>query len=149
MGTIRIKYTLFLLFFILISQAQNYITVRKPKGGVTFYQVGEMRSLINNNKGNVFVLVVNEARKPEISIQIENAQLIKTEKDSLVKLKRVVGVNYECVFEKKEGKSKDPVYEFKTFVNGASTAPREMIIVKIYDKVKNELLMTNVFYYQE
>lgn len=149
MNGIRFKYFIFFIVHVFISLSQSTITVRKPKDGIIFYQVGERRSLINNNKGNVFVLVVNEARKPEISIQVENAQLVKTEKDSIVKLKRVVGVTYECVFEKKEGKSKVPVYEFKTLVNGASTAPREMIIIKIFDKIKNELLLTNVLYYQE
>lgn len=145
----RFKYTFLFLFLAILSHAQNQITVRKPKGGVVFYQIGERRSLINNQKGNSFVLIVNESSKPEIVIQVENAQLVKTEKDSIVKLIRVVGMNYENIFERKDGKSKIPSYEFKTLVNGTSTAPREMIIVKIYNKVKDELLITNVFYYQE
>lgn len=145
----RIKYTFLFLFLAILSLAQKQITVRKPKGGVVFYQIGERRSLINNKKGNTFVLIVNESSKPEIVIRVENAQLVKTEKDSIVKLIRVVGMNYESVFEKKDEERKIPSYEFKTLVNGASTTPREMIIVKIYNKLKEELLITNVFYYQE
>jgi len=108
---------------------------------------------LTSTDGTVFYLLVPDSLKPYVSIQVENAQLLQSNQDSLVELKYMKGMNYESIYILDESqtnsrKSKHP-FEFKTLVNGVNSRRPEEIEIQFIDKREKNVLLKNTFYYQE
>lgn len=134
------------------SSAQNEEKIRfkKEQGFVYFFQKGQYRDTLQKNQGDVFYLIVPDSLKPYLSIQVDNAQLLKTENDSLVSVNYVKGFNYESLYIAIEPaaktKTKQKAFEFKTLVNGVSMVQTNRIEIKFLDKREKSVLLKNTFY---
>ncbi len=151
-----------LLFsFCLTAQPTQVIKVKKNDDNLYFFQKGKSTDTISKNKGDLFYLLPKTRLKKILIIHIENAQLLRTDNDSLFRVNYVKGISYECVYEKSynlekgenEYNAKDlekkAVYSFKCQINGVATENKNKIVFRL--KVKNEVnpFLENVFYYKE
>ncbi|MCE3226889.1 MAG: hypothetical protein K0S32_1440 [Bacteroidetes bacterium] len=137
------------------AQPLKKIKVKKNQTKVVyFYQKGLKSDTIVKSKNDLFYLLLSDTLKDHIIIQIENGQLQKTANDSLFRLVYIRGINYESsytktliVLDEMEAHPKKR-YDFKTAVNGTSSAPANEIHIQF--KVKNMVkpLLENVFYYK-
>lgn len=136
---------------LLYSQSQEKIRFKKTSSLIYFFQKGEKHDSITLNKGDLFYLIVSDSMKPFISIQVENAQLVSTQNDSLVRLNYVKGMNYESIYllvdYTSQTKIKEKQFEFKTMVNGVSTLKPEIIEIKCIDKREKSVLLRNDYYF--
>ena len=150
----RVLYFLFICFAfsnLIISQNEEKIRFKKDPGLIYFFQKGKKSDTLQKGQGDVFYLIVPDSLKPFLSIQVDNAQLLLTDNDSLVKLNYVKGFNYESIYltaenhSQKNGDAKR--VEFKTLVNGVSAIDPNHIEIKFIDKREKNVLLRNVFYY--
>lgn len=83
---------------------------------------------------------------------IDNAQLLPTANDSLVRLKHIRGIKYECFYSKVNGYKNNSVnddkYVIKNLVNGASDMHKNNVRIQLIDKQKGELILENTFVYR-
>lgn len=130
------------------AQVEQKIRFKKEQGFIYFFQKDQYSDTIKTGKGEVFYLIVPDSIKPFISIQVDNAQLLKTENDSLVKINYVKGFNYESLFIASEpDKRKRKNFEFRTLVNGVSAVAPDRIEIKFIDKREKNVLLKNMFYF--
>lgn len=134
------------------AQIQNKISFKKNSNFIYFFQKGNYEDTLTNSQGTVFYLLVPDSLKPYVSIQVENAQLLKTNQDSLVEVKYMKGMNYESIYildevPSKAKKTKQP-FEFKTLVNGVNTRRPEEIEIQFVDKREKNVLLKNTFYFK-
>jgi hypothetical protein len=137
----------------IIAQNEEKIHFKKEQGFIYFFQKGLYRDTLQKNLGDVFYLIVPDSLKAHLSIQVDNAQLVKTENDSLVTVNYVKGFNYESIFipteQNTQVKAKQKSVEFKTLVNGVSAVSPDRIEIKFMDKREKNVLLKNVFYFKE
>lgn len=142
---------LFLLAGNMHAQSIETFKFKKDPSQVYFFQKGSRRDTIRKNGGDVFYLLVPDSLKKIITLMIDNAQILPTSNDSLVKLKHIRGLKYECFYSKvtgyKSNSVNDDKYVIKNLVNGASDTNKNSVRIQLIDKQKNELLLENVFVY--
>jgi hypothetical protein len=151
----RNKNQYFLLFvacFTGILHSQNVETFKLKKNAslIYFFQKGNKNDTLAKDKSDLFYLLVPDSLKEYISVQTENAQLVATSNDSLVKLNYVKGLKYELLFQKeatvRRSGNRPKLYRCITLVNGVSTLQGNKIIIQIINKKENGLVLENVFF---
>ena len=134
----------------IIAQNEEKIHFKKEQGFIYFFQKGLYRDTLQKNLGDVFYLIVPDSLKAHLSIQVDNAQLVKTENDSLVTVNYVKGFNYESIYlpqdHNSQAKVKHKNFEFKTLVNGVSLVQPDRIEIKFMDKREKNVLLKSTFY---
>ncbi|MBA3663383.1 MAG: hypothetical protein H0W61_04140 [Bacteroidetes bacterium] len=149
MRTTCFIFTLAFLTASLFSQVPATIKVKKEKHTILFFQKGIKTDTLT--RASLFYLVVDEASKNDLSVFVDNGQLVKTENDSLYMFRYIKGMNYECVFNSTGNTQKNSksAFEFKALVNGVSAEPSNKIVIKLKMKNKDSSLIENTFYYKE
>jgi hypothetical protein len=152
----KFLYILFIFFGFTNSaftQKEDKIRFKKNSSLIYFFQKDVYRDTLQKGLSDVFYLIVPDSLKPYLSIQVDNAQLLKTENDSLVTVKYVKGFDYESIFIPTEQntrvKAKQKSVEFKTLVNGVSEVSPDRIEITFIDKRQKNVLLKNVFYSKE
>jgi hypothetical protein len=117
-----------------------------------FFQKGNKTDTIQKNNGDIFYLVLSDSLKNRLAFMIDNAQLLPTANDSLVRLKYIRGIKYECFYTKVTGYKQNSVndhrYVLKNLVNGASDGfGHNQVKIQLIDKPKGELVLENLFIY--
>jgi hypothetical protein len=131
-----------------LAQVADPIKVKKEKNIYLFYQAGTQTDTLTTSSGNLFYLVVSDSLKPFVSLQIENAQLVKTSKDSVYKLVYIYGLNYEGSYQKRNNHKHEDAYEFRCLVNGASTRNKNEIYIRFKIEVRPGSLWEKKFIYK-
>lgn len=146
------KLLYFILALILIcgkitSQQVEKIKFKKDPSLIYFFQKGPKSDTIHKSLGQLFYLVVPDALKKNLSIEIENGQLLLTSNDSLVKFNYLPGFKYESFYTRKSPvrKAKGTEYEFNTAVDGISILPHNRITISLIDKGTGGLLLQSTF----
>lgn len=140
-------------------QAQNTATinVKKEQHYFLFFQKEKKTDTINNAHNNVFYLLVPDTLKELLVFNSENAQIVKTKNDSLVKLNYLPGLKYEFIYEaeKKEFSTKEEIERkhnlksgtYKTLINGTTELEPGKIRIQISHRKTLKLLHEiNLFY---
>ncbi len=150
----------FLYFFLVLSTfsskfySQTIHTIRFKKSHqlIYFFQKGIKSDTIVKAQSDVFYLIVPDSLKPYISILVDNAQLLPTQNDSLVRINYLPGFNYESLFVRANNTTKKPdgkpPPQLQTLVNGTSALAKNQIRIKIVNKQEDEQVLENVFYYR-
>lgn len=137
---------------LIFAQKEDKIRFKKSASLIYFFQKDAYRDTLQKGLGDVFYLIVPDSLKPYLSIQLDNAQLLKTENDSLVKVNYVKGFNYESIYipmaQSTQVNAKQKNVEFKTLVNGVSAVSPDRIEIKFIDKRQKNVLLKNVFYFK-
>lgn len=148
------KYFILILFFLcgkFYSQTVEKIKFKKDKSLIYFFQKGTKSDTLLASRENFFYLVAPDSIKKNLSLEVENGQLMITENDSLVKLTYLPGFQYESFYTVKERKSgkktKSEKFEFTTMVNGISILPKNKISISLINKKTGGLILENVFVY--
>ncbi|MGZ4090654.1 MAG: hypothetical protein ACXVNO_08030 [Bacteroidia bacterium] len=141
---------MFFTYSFVSAQVPQKIKVKKQKDQVYFYQKGNKTDTITRTSGNMFYLIVSEAMKGDISVFIENGQLLKTSNDSLYTFKYVKGISYECVFKNAgEGtQNQKPKFEYKVLVNGVTQEAPNTVVIRLKEKDEPGFFIENRFYYK-
>jgi hypothetical protein len=150
----------FYLYFFLVlstfsskfySQTIHTIKFKKSNQLIYFFQKGIKSDTIVKAQSDVFYLIVPDSLKPYISILVDNAQLLATQNDSLVRINYLPGFNYESLYIKADNTTKKPSvkppHQLQTLVNGTSALAKNQIRIKIVNKQEEEQVLENVFYY--
>lgn len=122
---------------------------------VYFYKKGAVTDSTLNSKNNQFFLVCKEVNKKNLLVYVENARFKPTKNDSLICLEYLPGLKYEAWFVNSEdsiianGKTQKGKMVFTSFLNGTSQLHPNNILIQIYLKKENELLISNEYYYQD
>lgn len=155
MKSISQHFFLFVLFLFGstgFGQSVEKIKFKKDKSLIYFFQKDEKTDTLNRLSEHFFYLVIPDTLKKDLSIEVENAQLMLTSSDSIVKLNHLPGFKYESFYAAKENeagkKTKTRKYEFKTMVDGTSIYPQDKIIISLINKRTGGLILENVFYFK-
>jgi hypothetical protein len=147
-------YFILLFFFLygkLYSQTVEKIKFKKDKSLIYFFQKGTKSDTLNASLEHFFYLVAPDSIKKNLSLEVENGQLMVTENDSLVKLTYLPGFQYESFYKSNEikpgKKSTSEKFEFTTMVNGISILPKSKISISLINKKTGGLILENVFVY--
>ncbi|HQQ93385.1 MAG TPA: hypothetical protein PLQ93_02425 [Bacteroidia bacterium] len=138
--------------FIYFSQDTSIITVRKPDEQFFFYQAGEESDRISKNSHDVFVLICGDKLKKDLVFLTENARLLLSEKDSLVRLQYLPGLKYEAWYAKEDqgsGFANESIWVFQSYLNGTSNLDRKSVRIRVLNKKKDELWIENVFLFTD
>lgn len=140
------KNTLFIgLCFIALSffsqSTTDKVKVRKNGSAIFFYQTGASSDTIIPNKTDLFFFAVSDSVKCLVDVLVENGQLMRTNVDSIYKLRPMRGMRY--LHHKCNG--------YKIMVDGACEPGNT---VTIYVRKKSaaataegeKILMTNKFF---
>ena len=142
---------LFLSFFG-ISQTVEKIKFKKDRTLIYFFQKNEKTDTLTAFSEHFFYLVVPDGLKKDLSIQVENGQLMPTLNDSIVKFIYVPGFQYESFYVSQEingGEKKKKVkQEFTTMVNGTPTLKAPKISISLINKATGGLILEDVFFYK-
>ena len=132
------------------AQAPQKIRVKKQNEQVYFYQKGNKTDTITKTSGNTFYLTVSDAMKSDISIFVENGQLLKTSNDSLYTFKYIKGMSYESVFKNSEEgiQNQKQKFEYKVLVNGVTTESPNTVIIRLKEKEEPGFIIENRFYFK-
>ncbi|WP_317899271.1 hypothetical protein [Aurantibacillus circumpalustris] len=137
--------------FLGLSQTVEKIKFKKDRSLIYFFQKGAKSDTLYRGNENLFYLVVPENLKRDLSIQVENGQLMTSGNDSIVSLIYLPGFQYESFYESKEikgeKKQKKVQYNFTTLVNGTSIIKAPKISISIINKSTGGLILENVFLY--
>ncbi|PBQ32253.1 hypothetical protein CNR22_10880 [Sphingobacteriaceae bacterium] len=149
---LKILIFLFILSFfgILSAQPVEKIRFKKDQSLIYFFQKGSKTDTLHKNRDNFFYLIVPDSIKKNLSIAVENGQLMATVNDSLVKFNYLPGFKYESFYTAKDvnaGKKAKPEYEYKTMVDGISILPENKISISLINKQTGGLILENVFFY--
>jgi hypothetical protein len=140
------------LSFFGISQTVEKIKFKKDKTIIYFFQNGEKTDTLNALSENFFYLVVHDILKKDLSIQVENGQLMPTLSDSVVKFNYLPGFQYESFYVSQEidgGEKKKKVkLEFTTLVNGTPVLKAPKISISLINKATGGLILEDVFFYK-
>jgi|GEM_PF-816219 len=142
--------TLFFFSTKCFSQTAEKIKFKKDGSLIYFFQKGEKTDTLSRLSDHFFYLVVPDTLKKDISIEVENGQLLRTSNDSIVKLNYLPGFKYESFYEPEEnvtGKKKKIRYEYKTGVDGTSVYPHGKISISLINKRTGGLILENNFVY--
>lgn len=129
------------------SQSPSAVKIKKYNSDFYFYQKGSRTDTISRSKGNYFYLVVNDSLKSQLSIFIENGQLIETKNDSLYKFVYVKGLSYECLFKKPTDIGQK--WQYEVLVNGTTPELPNKVIIRLKKREASKYLIENKFYYSE
>ena len=151
----------FLFYFITLfcfgnlnSQTLQKIKFQKNPNLIYFFSKNATLDSVIKDKGESFYLIVPDSLKKDISVFVENGQLIKTKNDSLVKLNYMSGLKYETQYiiseEPANTVSEKPVKHFNmiSLINGTSVYPKNKIRVQITNKKEEKVIIENVFFYK-
>ena len=154
----RNKFFIFFLFIVSAFSVKSYsqplqtIRFKKSNQLIYFFQKGIKSDTIVRAQSDVFYLIVPDSLKPYIFIIVDNAQLLPTQNDSLVRINYLPGFNYESLFIKPDNTTKKPgvkpPHQLQTLVNGTSALAKNQIRIKIINKQEDEQVLENVFYYR-
>lgn len=129
------------------------IKFKKDPSLIYFFQKGKKSDTLHASKESLFYLVAPDSIKKNLTIAVENGELIITPNDSLVKLNYLPGFKYESFYEAEENpsakKSSRKKYQFKTMVDGTSILHENKISVSLINKQTGGLILENVFVYLE
>jgi hypothetical protein len=147
------KYSFLSVFFLLVSldsfgQKTQSFRVRKPEGDLIFYQKGQVSDSLLTTKTNEFVLIVPEGMKKYLRVFLDNAQLVKTENDSVFHVNFIRGLAYECYYSSYHKKHEKDNWEFLTLVNGVVPIPSQKVKIEIVDVRNQSIILTNTFYFK-
>lgn len=107
-----------------------------------------MQDTISDGAGDIFFLKVSDTLKRTLIFSVDNAQLMRPFNDTLLKLRHVPGIRYECFFEKSDSLGSGS-YTWKNYVNGASTLKKNIVRIQVTEKNKPELLLENIYIYRD
>jgi hypothetical protein len=146
----------YILYFVLLisgtgwTQSPDKIKFAKNSDLIYFFQVGTKSDTISKGVSDKFYLIVPDSLKESILFSLDNAQLIRSENDSMVICNYLPGLRYESIFLNRGqddlGEELLNIYEFKTLVNGTSVINKKKIIIQVIDRRKNKVLMENEFF---
>ncbi len=91
--TMKNSIYIFVLFSFSIK-AQYSIKVKREDNRFLFFQLGQKSDTIVKNKSDLFLIKLPDSLKTNIQIFLNNAQFIKTDKDSIYQLKPIAGMKY-------------------------------------------------------
>lgn len=91
--SMRFSYSI-LLCISLSASAQYSIKVKREDNRFLFFQLGQKSDTIIKNKSDLFLIKLPDSLKTTIQIFLNNAQFIKTDKDSIYQLKPISGMKY-------------------------------------------------------
>lgn len=123
----------------------------KKDSPLIFFQKDRNSDTLYRKDEQVFYLLVSDALKKSLSIEVENGQMISALSDSLVKINYLPGFKYESLFilsESSKTKGTLPEYEFKTRIDGTSVLTQTKISVSFINKATGGLILQNVFFYK-
>lgn len=116
--TMKNSIYIFVLFSFSIK-AQYSIKVKREDNRFLFFQLGQKSDTIVKNKSDLFLIKLPDSLKTNIQIFLNNAQFIKTDKDSIYQLKPIAGMKYSH-------SKRDSV--FNTLLEGHCTASKTVSI---------------------
>lgn len=127
----------------LFTQTLPVIHVKKESDKVIFFKKGIKSDSIVKGRSDLFYLVVSDSLKKNISLLIENGQLVQTKNDSLFLLRYLYGVKYEALYLKEEKEA----FKFNSLINGASAYEKNRVLIQVVNKKDDEVLIENRFIY--
>jgi hypothetical protein len=134
------------------AQPTEKLRFKKDSQWIYFFQKGNKTDTIQKNRGDIFYLLIPDSLKNVIAFMIDNAQLLPTENDSLVRLKHIRGIKYESFYYKVQGYKDNSInknkYVLKNLVNGASETQKNDVKIQLIDKQKGELILETMFTFE-
>ena len=116
------------------SFAQYSIKVKREDNRFLFFQLGQKSDTIVKNKSDLFLIKLPDSLKSNIQIFLNNAQFIKTNKDSIYQLKPIAGMKYS---------HSKPDSVFNTLLEGHCNPSKIITIEFINTKTQKSLLKNN------
>lgn len=130
------KYILAVLLLISFSiSAQYSIKVKREDNRFLFFQLGTKSDTIIKNKTDLFLIKLPDSLKTDIQIYLNNAQFIKTDKDSIYQLKPIAGMKYS---------HSKPDSIFQTLLEG-NCNPTKNISIEFINTKNQKPFLTNNF----
>lgn len=131
--SMRFSYSI-LLCISLSASAQYSIKVKREDNRFLFFQLGQKSDTIVKNKSDLFLIKLPDSLKSNIQIFLNNAQFIKTDKDSIYELKPIAGMKYS---------HSKPDSVFNTLLEGHCNPSKTITIEFINTKTQKSLLKNN------
>lgn len=131
--SMRFSYSI-LLCISLSASAQYSIKVKREDNRFLFFQLGQKSDTIVKNKSDLFLIKLPDSLKSNIQIFLNNAQFIKTDKDSIYQLKPIAGMKYS---------HSKPDSVFNTLLEGHCNPSKTISIEFINTKTQKSLLKNN------
>ena len=144
---------LLVAFFICVfkpSNAQEIPSIFiKKQNFIYFFQLGKKTDTLTKLNAK-FYLSIPDSLKEQIVVDVENGLLHITSNDSIVELMHMPGMRYESYFAPARNAKnlKQPEFDFKTHVNGASSLSHELIRIRLLDRKEDRIEVENNFFYQ-
>lgn len=125
------------LFFILVSvsfslHAQFTVKVKKEDNRFIFFQLGAKTDTIVKNKSDQFILHLPDSLKNNIGIFLSNGQLVKTNQDSIYRLRPIPGMKYS---------HSKPDTAFITLLEGNCTPSKTITVEFINTQTQSRILL--------
>lgn len=151
------KFIFYLFIFCLsvtLSAQTPTIKFQKNLQIVYFFPKNTLTNSIINSSSDLFYLVVPDSLKKNISIRVENARLLKTGNDSIVKINYMPGLKYESMYVIEESqipnsKKIKKEFNFITLINGTATNPKNEIHIQIINKKEEKPVIEDLYFYQK
>jgi hypothetical protein len=136
---IFVLHFLFLIHFVAPIFSQNIDTLhfKKTNNQFLFFPKSENSTAISASQINLFYLLLSDALKNKLEIEISNAQLKSTNNDSLVQIKYLPSLNYLVKFEKEKNQNSN--FELKTMIDGESNFPLKKIRISFIQKFDSKI----------
>ena len=129
----RFSYSI-LLCISLSASAQYSIKVKREDNRFLFFQLGLKSDTIVKNKSDLFLIKLPDSLKTNIKFFLNNAQFIKTDKDSIYQLKPIAGMKYS---------HSRPDSVFNTLLEGHCNPSKTISIEFINTKTQKAFLKNN------
>ena len=153
------KYIFYFIIFLITgtlnSQTAQKLKFQKNTSLIYFFPKSITADSVIKSTNNLFYFVVPDSLKKHITIYVENAKLLKTGNDSIVKLNYMPGLKYESLFIIKElppaagSKNFTKVFDLISLINGPSSYQKNKMLIQIINKKEEKVLVENVFIYSE
>ncbi len=124
-----------LLFISLSSSAQYALKVKKEDNRFIFFQKGTKNDTLIKNKTDLFYIKLPDSLRQNIEILVINGQFIKTDNDTIYKLRYVPGMKYS---------HSKPDSIFNTLLEGNCMSTKKISIEFINTKTQKSFLK-NIF----
>lgn len=150
-ASLYISFTFLLYSTIFFAQSNNLLKFKKDTQQLYFFQKENQNDSIIKNQNDLFYLVITSNYKSNISILLDNGQLIETNNDSIFKLIYIGGFKYESFFNVVDNVNQNNLqpkpFEYKTLINGLSNLEKNRIKIQIINKKEDIIILENNFIY--
>lgn len=150
-ASLYIFFTFLLYSTIFFAQSNNLLKFKKDTQQLYFFQKENQNDSIIKNQNDLFYLVITSNYKSNISILLDNGQLIETNNDSIFKLIYIGGFKYESFFNVVDNVNQNNLqpkpFEYKTLINGLSNLEKNRIKIQIINKKEDIIILENNFIY--